>query len=255
MYNRLFTKILDSSVWLEPIATRIVWVTLIAAMDQDGVAHFSAVENLANRARVSIDEAETAIKCFLSPDSNSGDPEHEGRRVERIPGGFLILNAGKYREIFSREIQREQTRIRVAKHREKKRVVTVCNDLKQTVTQSEADADADAEAKTDTEKKVRRFAPPSQAEASVYCAKVGVSEALLAKWFAFYETNGWKVGKNPMKSWQASIRYWKTNESQYSNGHGKNSRSTAAELRNAGTEGGNTDYGELAIRYGEKPKR
>src|SRR5258708_37951521 len=103
MYNRLFTKILDSSIWLENNATRIVWVTLLAAMDEDGVAHFSAMENLSARARVSLEEAEKAVKCFLEPDKNSGDPENDGRRIERIPGGFIILNATKYREIFSRE--------------------------------------------------------------------------------------------------------------------------------------------------------
>ena len=119
MYNKLFTKILDSSIWLESHPTRLVWITLLAAMDQDGYAHFSAVENLAGRARVSTEECEKAIACFLAPDPNSGDPAHEGRRVERIPGGFLILNAVKYRETFKRAIQREHTRLRVEKHRAK----------------------------------------------------------------------------------------------------------------------------------------
>lgn len=119
MYNRLFTKILDSSIWLEPTATRIVWVTLIAAMDEDGYAHFSAVENLANRARVTLEEAEKAIECFLAPDENSANPENEGRRIERVPGGFFILNAPEHRQMLNREIQREQIRLRVQRHRDK----------------------------------------------------------------------------------------------------------------------------------------
>jgi hypothetical protein len=28
------------------------------------------------------------------------------------------------------------------------------------------------------------------------------------KFFDFYESNGWRVGKNPMKDWKASIRTW-----------------------------------------------
>ena len=28
---------------------------------------------------------------------------------------------------------------------------------------------------------------------------------------AYYESNGWKVGKNPMKSWQAACRTWESN--------------------------------------------
>ncbi len=31
------------------------------------------------------------------------------------------------------------------------------------------------------------------------------------KFVNFYESNGWKVGKNPMKDWKASIRTWESN--------------------------------------------
>jgi len=30
----------------------------------------------------------------------------------------------------------------------------------------------------------------------------------------YYEANGWKVGRNPMKSWQAAVRTWKTRRSE-----------------------------------------
>ena len=28
----------------------------------------------------------------------------------------------------------------------------------------------------------------------------------------YYDANGWKVGKNPMKDWKASIRTWERNK-------------------------------------------
>jgi hypothetical protein len=121
MYTKLFAKILDSSIWLEPMATRIVWITLLAAMNEDGYAHFSAIENLANRARVTKEEAEKAIECFTQPDPNSANPDNGGRRVERVPGGFLVLNAETHRKTMNREIQRQQTRERVRKYKEKKK--------------------------------------------------------------------------------------------------------------------------------------
>lgn len=150
MYNKLFTKILDSSIWLESTPTRLVWVTLLAAMDQDGYAHFSAVGNLALRARVTMEEAQAAIDCFLSHDLNSEDQDHDGRRVERVPGGFIVLNAQKYRDIVTMAVSREQTRKRVQQHRETKRNggVTPCNGgvtpCTVPVTQSEAEAEAEA---------------------------------------------------------------------------------------------------------------
>lgn len=111
---------LDSSIWLESNHVRIVWITLLASMDEDGFAHYSAIENLANRARVSTEECADAVEILSSPDPNSGDPDNEGRRIERVAGGFVILNAKKYHEIHTRIIQREQTRLRVEKHRSKK---------------------------------------------------------------------------------------------------------------------------------------
>lgn len=119
MYNRLFSKILDSSIWLESKETRIVWFTLLAAMDQNGYAHFSAIENLALRARVTVEEATEAVRILMSPDPQSANPAHEGRRIERVPGGFIVLNAAEHRKIASLEMMREQTKLRVQRWREK----------------------------------------------------------------------------------------------------------------------------------------
>lgn len=160
MYNKIFTKILDSSIWLEPTGTRIVWLTLLAAMDQDGFAQFASPQNLAHRARVEAADCEAALRCLEGPDSNSGDPDNEGRRIERVPGGWFILNAAKYRDIVTRVVDREQNRLRVARHREKQKSVTVCNgtvmegnghvttctDLKRSVTPSDTYTEAYSEA-------------------------------------------------------------------------------------------------------------
>lgn len=119
MYNKLFGKILDSSIWLEPDPTRIVWITLLAAMDEDGFAHFSALQNLADRAKVSLESARVAVERFQAPDPDSGNPANEGRRIERVPGGWLILNAEHYRGLFTAAVKRERTRERVARFRAK----------------------------------------------------------------------------------------------------------------------------------------
>lgn len=60
-------------------------------------------------------------------------------------------------------------------------------------------------------KRVTRFAPPSREEAESYCREKGISINLDA-WFAYYEQNGWMVGRQKMKDWKASLRYWATKE-------------------------------------------
>lgn len=142
MYNKIFTKILDSSIWLESDSTRIVWVTMIAAMDETGFCQFASVANVARRANVDVDKATEAIGVLESPDPDSSDPDNEGCRIERVPGGWIVLNAEKYRAIVTRAVNQESTRRRVARYRAKKKRVTECNgevtDANDLVTPSEA---------------------------------------------------------------------------------------------------------------------
>lgn len=124
MYAKLFASILDSSVWLEAMPTRIVWLTLLAAKDRDGFARFASVENLARRAVVSVEEAEKAVETLEAPDGRSSNPDHEGRRIERVPGGWLVLNAKLYDAMVKGDDEREATRDRVRRHRERKKSAT-----------------------------------------------------------------------------------------------------------------------------------
>lgn len=119
MYNKLFAKILDSSIWLENDQTVRVWITFLAAMDEDGFAAFASIPNLAHRARVSLDATQAAVTCLESPDPHSSDPEHAGRRIERVPGGWVVLNARVYRDMASREQARRRTAERVRRFRAK----------------------------------------------------------------------------------------------------------------------------------------
>ena len=120
MYNKLFSKIVTSSVWLAPTDHRIVWITFIALMDQDGFVPMASVANLAHTARVSPEAALEAVKSFESPDPHDPEQEFEGRRIERVLSGWQVLNAAKYREMATAEKVREQTRLRNQAYRTRK---------------------------------------------------------------------------------------------------------------------------------------
>lgn len=120
MYNKLFTKILDSSIWLESHATVRVWITLLAAMDEDGFCQFASVGNLAHRAMVTPEECNAAVTVLTNADPNSSDTDHDGRRVLRVDGGWVVLNAGKYNAMVTREKSKEANRLRVERHRKRK---------------------------------------------------------------------------------------------------------------------------------------
>lgn len=73
--------------------------------------------------------------------------------------------------------------------------------------------------------KIKRFNPPTEKEASDYILEKGYS--VDGEYFiSFYESKGWMVGRNKMKSWKAAITGWhKRNEkgnNNGSNGQGQN---------------------------------
>lgn len=108
-YVKLFSTITTSTIWEAPHATRIVWVTMLAVSDRRGEIQAS-VPGLARIANVSLEECEAALAAFMAPDKYSRTEEHEGRRIERIAGGWRLLNYGKYREKLDKEAALERKR-------------------------------------------------------------------------------------------------------------------------------------------------
>ena len=53
-----------------------------------------------------------------------------------------------------------------------------------------------------------RFQKPTLEELTAEAIKIGLPLPEVDKFWNYYESNGWKVGKNPMKSWPAALRNW-----------------------------------------------
>lgn len=62
----------------------------------------------------------------------------------------------------------------------------------------------------DTKEKPKRFVPPTVEEVSEYCSERN-NDVDAQKFVDYYSSNGWKVGKNPMKDWKACVRTWERN--------------------------------------------
>ena len=61
--------------------------------------------------------------------------------------------------------------------------------------------------------KVKRFVKPTIEEVSDYCNERN-NDVDAEKFYDYYSSNGWKVGKNAMKDWKASVRTWEKNTAQ-----------------------------------------
>ena len=67
-----------------------------------------------------------------------------------------------------------------------------------------------SESVNDNKKQRDVFVKPSIVEIKTYMTEIGMAD-VSEKWFDYYESNGWLVGKNKMKNWKAAVRTWKSN--------------------------------------------
>ena len=65
----------------------------------------------------------------------------------------------------------------------------------------------DGASATLTRAPAKRFVKPSVDQVRAYCAEKGYPVDA-QRFFDYYESNGWMVGKNHMKDWQAAVRNW-----------------------------------------------
>ena len=143
-FTKLFSGITESTVWVEPYATRVLWVSMLSWADKRGRV-FGSVPGIARRAGINVDEAEAALASFLSPDSHSRTKDNDGRRIEPIDGGWLLLNYAKYRELRDHEDRLDYQREWDRKHRPERyknpTLPTNPTQIRPAPTQAEAEAE------------------------------------------------------------------------------------------------------------------
>jgi hypothetical protein len=119
-YTKLFNSILASTIWREGKETKILWITMLAMADKDGMVEAS-VPGLADMARLSVKETQAALGILESPDEFSRTKDHEGRRIEPVLGGWLILNHATYRQKMDMDERSEYLRLKKQESRDRAR--------------------------------------------------------------------------------------------------------------------------------------
>jgi len=110
----LMSQIVDSSLWSEEYYVRILFTTMLAKKDSDHVVRATAY-NLHRWANITQEEVLEGLRILSSPDKKRLDPqEHDGRRIEKVEGGWLVLNGAKY-EAMMRKIAEQARKARWAR--------------------------------------------------------------------------------------------------------------------------------------------
>ena len=91
----------------------------------------------------------------------------------------------------------------------------------------EIEKEIHSSAKSTTTKR-KRFEKPTLSQITQYCLERN-NCVNAEQFYDYYESNGWKVGKNAMKDWKACVRTWERNEYRKPNSK-KNSKEDAINV-------------------------
>jgi len=116
-YSPIFSLIVDSSIWAEDDSTCKVWITLLALKDADHIVRLSAFQ-IGRKANKSEQEVLDALYVLSQPDKKRIEPqEFDGRRIKKVPEGWLILNGEKYKRMAIKEAIKAKNRRSIAAYR------------------------------------------------------------------------------------------------------------------------------------------
>lgn len=188
--------------------------------DRDGYVYGSrpGIERLANiKWKYDNDDDVDPWQVLMSPDPHSSDkvraPEHEGRRVEEVSGGFRLLNFEYYRGLRNDDDRRDQNRLAQERFRNKPKSATVSR-AKPRSAVSKPISDAEAETDADSmDRYVRGF--PTLEQVKEKAKFIGVPEADAEQFFHHFESSGWidKNGQSIVK-WESKLSTWKVTNQQ-----------------------------------------
>jgi hypothetical protein len=171
-YTKLFGSIISSTIWGAEDHVRLVWITMLALADQFGRVEAS-VPGLAHQAHVGVDQTRAALSVLEAPDPDSRTPDHEGRRIAKMDGGWRLLNHSKYREKQDEEWQKARKAKNAKDYRDRHRAASPASP-KITARHPIADTDTYTEADTSTKTNtLAQFAlvPPSNGNGKAKVAR------------------------------------------------------------------------------------
>lgn len=218
-YTKLSHSILTSTLWMENDATRLVWVTMLAMKDRHGEV-MGSIPGLANVARVPVEACRSAIAKLLAPDPDSRTTNHEGRRIEAVPGGWLVLNHEAYRDMDSDQDKKRKDAIRQQRARDRRKAEEessrrdgVTNNTRLPIQIQISDTDTDADAEKARERDARAdtddIASPSSALNIPPSDRDHFRMQLVHEpWVKELKRALCKIGPENWTAWQALVTQW-----------------------------------------------
>lgn len=203
---------------------------LLRSIMSDGKLYFDGLEDdFASELALDLDEKEENVQITVAYLIKSGLLEMCSDDEYYLPDAKD--NTGTETAVASR----------VRKHREKQKALQCNTDVTQVKHLCNGEIEKELEKDIEIEKEIhssakstttkrKRFEKPSISDIKQYCMERN-NNIDASQFYDYYESNGWKVGKNSMKDWKAAVRTWERSEYRKSNSK-KNSKEDAINVVN-----------------------
>jgi phage replisome organizer N-terminal domain protein len=135
-------------------------------------------------------------------------------------GAIYMLDIQNFIGKGSTEADRQRLYDRRISEERKQKKLTQSRNLEEILEKSTPEIEIELEKEIKIEKEInssastttkrKRFEKPTLSEIKEYCIERN-NNVDAQHFYDYYESNGWKVGKNAMKNWQAAVRTWEKN--------------------------------------------
>lgn len=154
-WTPIYSTIVDSSLWDEPDYVCKVFITMLAIKDfRDHVVRTTAY-GLARkcwpRDEDGLGKVEDALKRLSSPDPKRPGQPLEGRRIEKVEDGYLVLNGELYQAMIRKYQRRAYKTEKEAEYRKRRKpgvraekLEAQCEGAQQAIAEGMAEANGEA---------------------------------------------------------------------------------------------------------------
>lgn len=205
--RRMFAKtIIDSDAFLDmPLSTQALYFHLSMRADDEGFL------NNPKKIMRMIGASEDDLKVLLAK-----------RFILSFDTGVIVIKHWRIHNYIAKDrfketvYQEERSQLEVKDNGAYTLDTSCIQDVYKSVTQVRLGKDRLGEDRLGKDRgagegTTKRFHPPTAEEVQAYCLERenGIDAQ---RFIDYYESNGWKVGKNPMKNWKAAVRTWESKE-------------------------------------------
>jgi hypothetical protein len=216
IYVPIADSFFESSIMREEVTVRFVMLALIRLALRAGANGEVDIDPMmfAMSINLPFPEVEAALKRLMEPDPASSSPGENGCRIVPVDPArpfrnWRLVNWEKYRHVVS--LANDAARKRNYRHTAKDNMDVSENIRKRPQASENVGTKYEVRNTKNEEREKRegaRFVVPTMNEVQGFLDEKKFTTFDAEQFIVFYESKGWRIGKEPMRSWKAACVTW-----------------------------------------------